>query len=336
MSGLFIFTKSRNLETELEQQKKYLGHVESLRAIAALMVLLFHFISFEDSGDPLVANETIRTCSEFGAQGVELFYLISGFVIYYSLTNSNIRLTDYPKYVAKRVIRIFPAFWGTIFLIGITPFIWNRPFPYSFTQLLQNATLTVDVFNTFSWMNPIFQTLKVEFVFYILIGFLVLPMKKAGWQYAVILVSALVLTYFYHTIDFVHNVPFFLIGIACCEIFRSRQVILNYGLISGCLLFLYLVFPMEDVVISLIGVILLLWLPIKIRITERIGQFSYSIYLTHGFSGGIFLSYCKHHLADFNPWICIVMATALALGFAYVYYRIIEKRTIDWSKRIRY
>lgn len=299
--------------------------------------MLFHFISFNDASGPLITNETVRKYSEFGAQGVELFYIISGFVIYYSLTNAPFGFKQYPKYLLKRVSRIFPPFWGTILLICIAPFIFKWPFPYSGNELLQNATLTIDVFKQYNWMNPIFQTLKVEFLFYLIIGLLAVVMKKTSWSYGLIVFSSLIGAYYYHSIDLVHNVPFFLIGIACCEIYKSQQLIMNYSLIAACLFFLYLIFPLEDVVISLIGIVFLLWVQITSRWVEQIGQFSYSIYLTHGFSGGLFLFYCKNQeRVDWNPWVYITIALIGALVFAFCYYWVIEKRAISWSKKIHY
>jgi peptidoglycan/LPS O-acetylase OafA/YrhL len=321
----------------LKKQNVYLGHIESLRAIAALMVLIFHFISFGDANGPLLASESIRKYSEFGAQGVELFYIISGFVIYLSLSNSSYGFSQYPKYLIKRITRIFPPFWGTILLICFTPFIWGWPFPFSANQLVQNATLTVDMFGNTEWMNPIFITLKVEFLFYLVIGLLVVPMQMTSWSYGIIVFSSLIVTYYFHSFDLIHNIPFFLIGIACCEVYKKRQLILNYGIIVSCFTFLYLVFPMEDLVIAAIGTIFLLWIPITNRWFKQVGQFSYSLYLTHGFSGGMFLFYCKNQQhVNLNPWIYIVTAVCIALAFAYGYYLLIEKRAMHWSKGIKY
>jgi peptidoglycan/LPS O-acetylase OafA/YrhL len=321
----------------LEKEKTYLGHIESLRALAALMVIVFHFISFSDAKGPLVPQEAIRKYSEFGAQGVELFYIISGFVIYYSLTNSSFRIALYPKYLLKRFARIFPPFLGTIVLICLVPFVFGWPFPYSAGQLIQNATLTVDLFHNTEWMNPIFVTLKVEFLFYLVIGLLVVPMRKTNWSYGLIAFSILVLTGYFHSIDLVHNAPFFLIGMACSEIYKAHQVILNYVLIVVCFGFIYFVFPLEDVVISGIGVTFLLWIIIKSSWLEKVGRFSYSIYLTHGFSGGSFLYYCKNQdRVDWNPWVYVACAVCVAIVFAYCYYLVVEKRAIRWSKKIRY
>lgn len=315
-----------------------MGHIESLRALAALIVLIFHFISFSDAKEYLVKNELIRKLSEFGAQGVELFYIISGFVIYYSLTRDNsFGIQQYPNYLLKRFLRIFPPFLGVIVLICITPLVFGWPFPYSAKQLLENATLSVDLFKDTQWINPIFVTLKVEFLFYLVIGLLVIPLNRTALSYVLITFSALIAACYFYSIDLIHNVPFFLIGIACSEIYRSRSVVLNYLLISACFIFLYVMFPIEDTAIALIGVVFLLWIAIKSKWLEAIGRFSYSLYLTHGFSGGLFLSYCinQPHV-DWNPWVYFTVAVFGAIFFAYCYYRVIEKRSIRWSKEINY
>lgn len=302
------------------------------------MVMIFHFISFQHPSGPLIANESIRKYSEFGAQGVELFYIISGFVIYYSLSNASFGFRQYPKYLLKRISRIFPPFWGVILLTCTVPFMWGWSFPYKLNELLQNATLTVDLFKQYQWMNLIFVTLKVEFLFYLVIGLLAVLMKKNTWIYAVIAFGSLIGTYYHHfTFDLVHNIPFFLIGIACCQIYKSKDLILNYCLIASCMFFLYWIFPLEDVFISLIGIVFLLWIPIKNRWMEYVGQFSYSIYLTHGFSGGMFLFYCKTETGmGWNPWLYFTAAVCISIVFAFCYYWLIERHAITLSRKIRY
>lgn len=314
-----------------------MGHIESLRAVAALMVLCFHLISFRDHNGPLIIHEKIREYSEFGAQGVELFYIISGFVIYLSLTSFSFEFKHYPKYFLKRISRIFPPFWGTIGLICLTPFLWGWPFVYSFEELVQNATLSVDLFKKYPWMNEIFVTLKVEFLFYLCIGLLAVPMRKSIWSYGLLTFSFLGMTYFFHSVDLIYNIPYFLIGIACCELYRGNQKVLNYALLFCCLGFLAFVYQMQDFIISVLGVSMLLWLPIKNRLLEKIGHFSYSLYLTHGFSGVMLLYYFKNQTSvDWKASVYIVLAFISALVFAYFYYLVIEKWAIKWSKKIRY
>jgi peptidoglycan/LPS O-acetylase OafA/YrhL len=71
--------------------------IQGLRAIAVLLVIAYHF-------DFPVKN---------GFVGVDVFFVISGFVITQSLlrnrTNSNIR--DLLNFYTKRIARLFPAFF---------------------------------------------------------------------------------------------------------------------------------------------------------------------------------------------------------------------------------
>ena len=314
-----------------------MGHIESLRALAALMVLVFHFLSFEGTKGFLIDNEKIRAYSEFGAQGVELFYIISGFVIFYSLTNTDSKTYQYFTYLLKRFARIFPPFLGTLALICGVALIWKGAYPYTGKQVLENATLTVDLFQDSEWMNPIFITLKVEFLFYLIIGLLVIILRKHLVIYSLVLFAALVSVCFFRSIDLVHNIPFFVAGIACSEIYKSKNRLVNYLLIGCCLLVLGVFFPLEDLAVTVIGIVLILWLKIRSRALEWIGAFSYSLYLTHGLSGGLFLYLGKNdNYLDLNSWLAFLLALMIAITFAYCYYRVIEKRAIRWSKKIRY
>jgi exopolysaccharide production protein ExoZ len=321
----------------LEKEKKQLSHIESLRALAALMVLVFHFLSFSGVAGFLIGNAELREFSKFGAQGVELFYIISGFVIYYSLTNTNPAAYSYLKYIGKRFARIFPPFLGTLILICVVALIWKGEYPYTPKQIVENATLTVDLFRDSEWMNPIFVTLKVEFLFYLVIGLLVIWMRKSRWIYGVILFLSLLSVLFFHSMDLVHNIPFFVAGIACSEIYKSKNRSLNAALLASSLFILFWIFPWEDIVVLCIGMIFLLGVKIKSAWLEWLGQFSYSLYLTHGLSGGLFLFVFKNeHYVNLNSWFALVLASLVAITFAYCYYLLIERRAINWSRKIRY
>lgn len=314
-----------------------MGHIESLRALAALMVLVFHFLSFQGVDGFLIENALIRDYSGFGAQGVELFYIISGFVIYYSLTNTDSTVYSYYTYLLKRFARIFPPFLGILALICLVACIWKGAYPYDAKQIVQNATLTVDLFRNSEWMNPIFVTLKVEFLFYLLIGFLVIFLRRHILIYSLVLFAALTLVLFFHSIDLIHNIPFFIAGIACSEIYKSRNLPVNYLLLTCSLICLVLIFPIEDTLVLIIGVSLILWVKIRSNYLEWIGQFSYSLYLTHGLAGGLFLFVTKNEkYLNLPGWLALILAVFVAIAFAYCYYLVIEKRAISWSKKIKY
>jgi exopolysaccharide production protein ExoZ len=72
-----------------------LTNLQALRALAAIAVVVFHFGLMP----PTSLSFTI------GAAGVDLFFVLSGFIIAYSASR------DARHFLARRVIRIVPAYW---------------------------------------------------------------------------------------------------------------------------------------------------------------------------------------------------------------------------------
>jgi peptidoglycan/LPS O-acetylase OafA/YrhL len=83
-----------------------LKSIQLLRAISAWMVVFYHtqqiYFGFGESGLISVFF------SRYGAMGVDIFFVISGFVIYISTINKNISPL---QFMANRIIRIVPAYW---------------------------------------------------------------------------------------------------------------------------------------------------------------------------------------------------------------------------------
>ncbi len=83
-----------------------LNSLQTLRAIAAWLVVLHHFaqifFNFEE------ANWFVIFFANYGVLGVDLFFIISGFVIYHATA----RKTVTPgHFMLHRVARIVPAYW---------------------------------------------------------------------------------------------------------------------------------------------------------------------------------------------------------------------------------
>ena len=97
------------------QQGKILS-IQCLRAIAAALVALFHaqnqaaiYCAKYDLESALL--NVVPTVRIFGASGVDIFFVISGFVMAY-VTRRHRGTFDYaPIFLKKRVIRIIPIYW---------------------------------------------------------------------------------------------------------------------------------------------------------------------------------------------------------------------------------
>ena len=90
--------------------KKYCSRLDLLRFLAALAVAFFfhYIIVFGES--PLSGNIVGDALNKYGGYVVELFYIISGFVMY-TAYSERIRegKTNFTKYLTDRVVRLYPA-----------------------------------------------------------------------------------------------------------------------------------------------------------------------------------------------------------------------------------
>ena len=159
--------------------EKRIKVLDFLRGFAALMVVIFHF------GDTIlftIKPNILSNIFPYGQFGVLVFFVISGFVIPYSMAKSNYVFSDFLKILLGRFIRISPPAYFSLLLTFILYYscilILDRPISgaswwpgINFNSLIGNFTFITPYINT-TWFNPVFWTLTIEFQFYIIIGLL--------------------------------------------------------------------------------------------------------------------------------------------------------------------
>jgi peptidoglycan/LPS O-acetylase OafA/YrhL len=87
----------------------YIPALDGIRGLAILLVLCFHFMLVE--GDSPVVRMIQKTWG-FGWVGVDLFFVLSGFLITGILLDAKDRPNYFRNFYARRTVRIFPLYYA--------------------------------------------------------------------------------------------------------------------------------------------------------------------------------------------------------------------------------
>jgi peptidoglycan/LPS O-acetylase OafA/YrhL len=140
------------------------GHIDTMRALAALLVLVHHTLdnSMAHGSASSVAGTVlaINTFIDFGRYGVDLFFIISGYVIPFSLLGRTGRAV--PAFAVSRVFRLYPMYW-----VALAGYLAFMPGPADGRLIAVNATL-LHRFIGERELVGLSWTLQVELVFYAL------------------------------------------------------------------------------------------------------------------------------------------------------------------------
>jgi peptidoglycan/LPS O-acetylase OafA/YrhL len=156
------------------QGNKEILSIQYLRALAALSVVVHH------ASIALLPNSQSLVPFQAGAAGVDLFFVISGFIMYYTTARRAVLPTDF---YLRRLIRIFPLYFTAstlAFLIArVAPGLVRTfsPNPYDYLR----SILFIPYYNTTTkaehWIVPLVRpevgqgwTLNYEIFFYLLFG----------------------------------------------------------------------------------------------------------------------------------------------------------------------
>ena len=142
-----------------------LAHIDSIRAIAALMVVTIHSSAAVVPVRPVAMHagqvfDWLVQNLDFGRIGVVLFFVISGFVIPASLREGTRR----GEFWVRRVLRLYPAYWVSIALAALVH--WQiAGSAWSPRVLLANATMLQSLLHVGD-LEGVYWTLKLELAFY--------------------------------------------------------------------------------------------------------------------------------------------------------------------------
>ncbi|HEV3414240.1 MAG TPA: acyltransferase [Puia sp.] len=108
--------------------KVYFKNLDGIRFFAALMVLLQHAYGFKSGYSPSCAFLE-RCFSDTGRMGVNLFFVLSGFLISYLLLleKDSTGTISYRSFYLRRILRIWPLYLGYgLVLTFLSPFVFEK------------------------------------------------------------------------------------------------------------------------------------------------------------------------------------------------------------------
>jgi len=151
--------------------KTRVNEIDLLRFLAALSVVFYHysFRGYAADGMSIMPYPLLAPLAKYGSLGVELFFMISGFVILMTAADGSLK-----KFIVSRMVRLYPAFWACCTITFVAIVLMDDPrFSASIGQYLVNMTLLSKFFKVPS-IDGVYWSLFVEIRFYALVAFVLL------------------------------------------------------------------------------------------------------------------------------------------------------------------
>lgn len=145
-----------------------INSIQYLRAIASILVVYDHCVNFVGKGNSYQAS--FYFLKTFGAIGVDIFFVISGFIISYTSININ-GYKDSIDFLKKRFVRINPSYYFASIVALILRFISKPKIEFPNQEVLKSITI-MPIFDVgYMQWKPILYvgwTLAYEWLFYLI------------------------------------------------------------------------------------------------------------------------------------------------------------------------
>ncbi len=362
------------MQPAAHQSRSQLSCIQTLRGVAVLLVVLVHAINVADFRlrDGVEAQAGwlagLFSLNEFGASGVDLFFVISGFVMAMIVESNSGRSVG--GFLRDRMLRVAPLYWiaSAVYILPAFLVMADVPLDWVLTAVL--------ILPGEQYIAPplvVGWSLAFELAFYGIVAVIMTTVaREKRVTTLIVLMSVLAVSgQMLQPLDGLAAILFnpimveFAIGLGVHMLWRRghvRAIALAPWLIGAGIAFLlmsavggfdfktlhmYVIRGETGAVRALIwaapwGMIMLglLWRSGSAgqerargnAVLNRIGDASYSIYLVHQFP----LDIAERQLPGgfFPPDLVIVGSYAIAVGLGLIVHRTIEKPMMAWFKRL--
>ena len=345
--------------------KKELKLIQLLRCVACLLVVMFH-ISGNYSNTYL--KSFLGNSFKFGGAGVDIFFVLSGFIITYSNRNYLLKKSNAIQFLKKRIIRIFPIYWVILsffLLIQLAlPSFYQTHYIISIPNLLKTYLLLPN----HNMINGVSWTLTNELFFYLIftIAFII-PNKKYLLSLLFIYLAFLTISPMFNFVNSntdynknLHLFPMnieFLLGIVIVLLVDRfhKKYCLPFLFVGICLFIVsalftnssHILFPSAYNRVVLFGLpsFLIILSLVKYELTHdiiipklflKLGDASYSIYLFHlPLVAAFFKITFKLHVT--NTYTIFILICGLLVAICYlgiILFKKVETPLIKWLNSV--
>ncbi|MFJ5232910.1 acyltransferase family protein [Kitasatospora sp. NPDC088391] len=337
--------------------------LDGLRLLAAVGVLCWHWLGVERfqgvwHGSPSKLMPFGHLIGAYSWTGVQLFFLISGFVICMSCWGRSLG-----DFFTSRVVRLFPAYWVAVLLTTVTLMlattIWgditSKPTP---TRVLTNLTM-LNAPSGVADIDPVYWSLWAETRFYVLFSVLLIW----GLTYKRVVGFCLVWA-FLATVAGPADLPvlsmmvqptyawYFIAGIAMYLMYRFKPNLLLWGIVAFCWLMAqdrmrgviggyeygtqhhlswYLTIAYVTAAFLLVLGSALGWFNwVRWKWLTVAGSLTYPLYLLHQEIGFQLITRISRHLPPYPTFFVVLV---IMMGAAYLVHRLVERPMAPWLKK---
>lgn len=343
----------RSNGSDMDRSKPHLRleGLDALRGVAAAAVMLYHYSAWHRNASAVgLVPHGAAVWFPYGRFGVELFFIISGFVIFMTLE----RTPSLYDFATARFARLYPAFLASMLAtIAVTSSLHYAREQVNIVQILANFSMFAQRFGEHD-IDASYWTLWYELGFYLLAAMCCLVMR---WREPELPCTAWLATEFLlrecagatsmqpimqltHT-SFAH---LFIIGIMLYRLHTGRGTPLTVPLLLSSIAMALFGPPLGSNWVTMIGyagavagLASLVWLAttryggfLRSPPLLFLGRISYPLYLAHQNAGDAVLA--KLETAGINPNVAILITMALAVLAAWMISTFVEWPAQHWLR----
>lgn len=335
--------------------------LDVFRFIAALIVVLYHYLFRGYTADHLsdLNFSDISDYFKYGYLGINIFFMISGFVILLSIKDRSIL-----KFIISRISRLYPMYWICVLLTFMVILLFGEPrFTAEFSQFFYNLTMFHNYIGVES-IDGVYWTLFIEMKFYIFVigSYLVLnKLKHIKLDYLIYTWLTLSMLYLFFNDHFIFRIgkslfildwsSYFIAGIIFYQIYKSK-LNLKYALV----LLITLSISIQHTIVETAkkarhfnvefdpyiacGIIVLFYLLILLVACNKlkhinsskfikIGMLTYPLYLLHQKIGYIIFDNLGN---DTNKYVVVIATTLFMIFLSFILSEFYEPRVSGYLK----